>query len=203
MSSLRLVTGSPGKLAEARRIFGSGLEAVALDLPEIQSLDPLEVARAKAEAASALVEGMVVVDDTGLGLVALGGFPGPLIKWLLTAVGPAGIAQLAAALGDDRAVVTCVVVARELEREVVASARVEGRIVAPRGEGGFGWDSIFAPDEGGGLTYAELDDTEKDRIGHRGQAWRAFRAAYYGATPDHIPVPPLSKPSAKISKSAG
>lgn len=176
MSRLRLVTGSAGKLAEARRIFGPELESVALDLPEIQSLDPVEVARAKAEAASALVDGMVVVDDTGLGLVALGGFPGPLVKWMLEAVGAEGIARVAAALGDDRAVVTCVVVAREGEREIVASVEVEGSIVAPRGAGGFGWDGIFAPRDGGGCTYAELDDEVKDRIGHRGRAWRELLA---------------------------
>jgi non-canonical purine NTP pyrophosphatase (RdgB/HAM1 family) len=177
VTHLRLVTGSAGKLAEARRIVGPELEAVAVDLPEIQSLDPVEVARAKAAAASAAVGGWVVVDDTGLGLEALGGFPGPLIKWLLTAVGPSGIADLAARLGNDRAIVTCVVMASDGAREVVGRAEVAGRIVAPRGRRGFGWDSVFEPDDPGGVTYAELDDATKDLVGHRGRAWRALVAA--------------------------
>jgi non-canonical purine NTP pyrophosphatase (RdgB/HAM1 family) len=177
---LRLVTGSAGKLAEARRIVGPDLESVALDLPEIQSLDPLEVACAKARAAASEAGGWVVVDDTGLGFEALGGFPGPLIKWLLAAVAPPGIADLATKLGNDRAVVTCVVVASDGAREVVGRAEVPGRIVAPRGDCGFGWDSVFEPDDPGGATYAELDDATKDVVGHRGKAWRALLAEIEG-----------------------
>jgi XTP/dITP diphosphohydrolase len=45
----------------------------------------------------------------------------------------------------------------------------------PRGSGGFGYDPAFLPDDGGGgRTMAELDDTEKDAISHRGRAVRAF-----------------------------
>lgn len=176
MKRLRLVTGSAGKLAEARRILGEDLEAVALDLPEIQSLDPLEVARAKAGAAVAAVGGWVIVDDTGLGFEALGGFPGPLVKWLLAAVGPRGIADLVGRLHDDRAKVSCVVVATDGQDEVVGRAEVSGRIVGPRGAHGFGWDSVFEPDDPGGATYAELDAAAKDAVGHRGKALRALLA---------------------------
>ena len=59
--------------------------------------------------------------------------------------------------------------------EAVAEGTVEGTIaVAPRGAGGFGYDPVFAPDEAGGRTFAELDPAEKHAISHRGRAFRAL-----------------------------
>lgn len=171
------VTGSAGKLAEARRLAGCELEALNLDLPEIQSLDLVAVARAKAAAAASVVAGPLVVDDTGLELAALGGFPGPLVKWMLAAVGAAGIVRVASALGESRATARCVLVWRHGAREIVVDEAVAGHIVAPRGDGGFGWDAVFAPVGGGGASYAELDATTKDTVGHRGAAWRSLLEA--------------------------
>ena len=49
--------------------------------------------------------------------------------------------------------------------------RVEGHILTERhGEGGFGYDSIFRPDEGDGRTFAQMDAGEKNAISHRGRA---------------------------------
>lgn len=169
------VTSSAGKLEEARRLAGWDLEAVHLDLPEIQSGNSVKVARAKAAAAALAVAGPLVVDDTGLELAALGGFPGPLVKWMLEAVGAAGITRVASALGEFRATARCVLVWRDGDEEVVVDEAVAGHLVAPRGDGGFGWDGVFAPVGGGGATYAELDPATKDAIGHRGAAWRSLR----------------------------
>jgi XTP/dITP diphosphohydrolase len=54
--------------------------------------------------------------------------------------------------------------------------RCAGKLAAePRGEGGFGYDPAFLPDEGPeGLTMAELSDERKDAISHRGRAARAL-----------------------------
>jgi len=98
-----LVTGNAGKIAEARLALSADLEAVEVDLPEIQSLDYLEVLRAKADEAWRRVGRPLVVEEAGLDLHALSGFPGPLVKWMLQAVGAEGLARAAAALGDVRA----------------------------------------------------------------------------------------------------
>lgn len=173
----RLVTGSPGKLAEARRIVGPTLEAVDLDLPEVQSLDLLEVLRAKAAAAHAAVGGPIVVEETGLELAALGGFPGPLVKWMLAAVGPEGVARTALALGDPRATARCALLATDGGTESLGRGEAPGVLVLPaRGGGGFGWDPVFVP-AGETRTYAELAAAEKDALGHRGRAWRSLLAA--------------------------
>ena len=167
-----LVSGNPDKLAEARRLCGPGLDALALDLPEIQSLDLGAVLAAKGEEAWRRLGRPLVVEETALELEALGGFPGPLVKWMLQAVGAAGIARAALALGDPRAVARCRLLYRDAARTLTADGMTAGRLVLPpRGGLGFGWDPVFQP-EGEALTYGELQPAVKDAIGHRGRAWR-------------------------------
>ena len=171
-----LVTGNPGKIAEARTALGTEIEAVEVDLPEIQSLDYREVLRAKAEEAWRRVGRPLIVEEAGLDLAALNGFPGPLVKWMLEAVGAEGIARTAAALGETGASARCFLLFKDGEREVVAEGRTKGTLVLPgRGTHGFGWDPVFLPD-GAGKTFAELAGAEKDAVSHRGKAWRALKA---------------------------
>jgi XTP/dITP diphosphohydrolase len=172
-----LVTGNPGKLAEARRLAGAGLGAVALDLPEIQSLDLLEVLRHKGEEAWRRLGRPLVVEEAGLDLAALGGFPGPLVKWMLEAAGAGTIARAALALGDPRAVARAALYYRDAGRTLVAEGSTAGTLVLPaRGEQGFGWDPVFQPD-GLDRTFGELTGTEKDALSHRGKAWRQLLAS--------------------------
>lgn len=172
MTPFVLVTGNAGKIAEARLAMGMALEAVEVDLPEIQSLDYLEVLRAKAEEAWRRVGRPLVVEEAGLDLAALNGFPGPLVKWMLQAVGAEGLARAAAALGDVRASARCFLLYKDGDREIVAEGRTEGALVLPgRGRHGFGWDPVFQPD-GSELTFAELTGAEKGAVSHRGKAWR-------------------------------
>ncbi len=169
-----LVTGNRGKLAEARRLCGTDLESVEFDLPEIQSLDLITVLRAKGEEAFRHLQRPLIVEETGLELAAMGGFPGPLVKWMLAAVGADGIARAAIAMGDDRVTARCGLLLLEPDREVLAVGETPGRVVLPpRGDHGFGWDPIFVP-EGEDRTYAQLRPEDKDHLSHRGRAWRAL-----------------------------
>ena len=55
---------------------------------------------------------------------------------------------------------------------------MEGTIAAQaRGDGGFGYDPVFVPAEGGGRTFAEMTPAEKHAISHRGRAFRSLAAA--------------------------
>lgn len=167
-----LVTGNPGKLAESRRLCGAELGIVQLDLPEIQSLDIHEVLQAKAENAFARLSRPLVVEETGLELVALNGFPGALVKWVLACVGAEGIARMGLAFGDSRATARCALLYRDSQRMVSAEGAVSGHLVLPaRGQEGFGWDPVFQPDSHE-QTFAEMSGEQKDRISHRGNAWR-------------------------------
>jgi non-canonical purine NTP pyrophosphatase (RdgB/HAM1 family) len=95
---------------------------------------------------------------------------------MLAAIGAEGIARTAARLGDTRATARCALLLSTPPTEILAEGTTEGRLVLPpRGEGGFGWDPIFQPD-GHEQTFAELPGLEKDRISHRGRAWRRLES---------------------------
>jgi non-canonical purine NTP pyrophosphatase (RdgB/HAM1 family) len=171
-----LVTGNPGKLAEARRLAGPGLGAVEIDLPEIQSLDLLAVLRHKGEQAWRRLRRPLVVEEAGLDLAAFGGFPGPLVRWMLEAAGAEVVARAGLALGDPRAVARAALYYRDAGRTLITEGSAAGTLVLPaRGERGFGWDPVFQPD-GCDRTFGELSGPEKDALSHRGKAWRRLLA---------------------------
>jgi non-canonical purine NTP pyrophosphatase (RdgB/HAM1 family) len=170
-----LVTGNPDKRVEAERILGRAVECAAIDLPEPQSLDFFEVVRAKAAEAFRRLGRPIVVEEAGLELAAFNGFPGPLVKWMLEAIGAEGIARTALALGEPRAAARCLLLWTDGAREVIGEGTTSGTLVEPRGSGGFGWDPAFLPD-GEERTYGELPGADKDRLSHRGRAWRDLLA---------------------------
>ena len=179
IASLAFVTSSPHKHREAEAILGVRLERVALDLEEVQGLDVVEVARSKARAAFAALDRPVLVEDTALDLAALGGFPGPLIRWLLEAAGPAAIPRMLDGFSERGATARCAAVAWDGTRERLGVGEVCGTIAArPAGKSGFGWDIVFVPSWGGGRTYAEMTPAEKNARSHRALAFAALRREF-------------------------
>ncbi len=177
---LAFVTSNAGKAREASHFLGRPVVARPLDVPEVQSLDFAAVARAKAVAAARLAGEAVLVEDSGLSVRAWNGFPGPLTRWLVEAVGEAGLAAMLDPAGDRSAeAVSALAVARPGDGEedvLVTVGRVPGSIApAPRGSGGFGWDVVFVP-EGESRTFAEMPAEEKNRLSHRARAFEALRA---------------------------
>jgi len=134
------------------------------------------VVRDKAAAAFARVGRPLVVEETGLELAALNGFPGPLVRWMLEATGAEGIARSAIALGDARARAVCLLAWTDGRDLVLGRGDCDGELVLPpRGSEGFGWDPVFRA-TGESRTFGELAAADKDRIGHRGRAWRDLLA---------------------------
>jgi non-canonical purine NTP pyrophosphatase (RdgB/HAM1 family) len=167
-----LVTGNAGKIAEARLVIGCEIQAAAIDLPEIQSLDLVEVLREKGAEAWRRLRLPLVVEEAGLELAALHGFPGPLVKWMLAAMGAEGVARTAHALGEPAATARCALLYKDGERELLAEGSSAGTLVLPgRGANGFGWDPVFLP-SGESRTFAEMTEAEKLAQSHRGRAWR-------------------------------
>jgi non-canonical purine NTP pyrophosphatase (RdgB/HAM1 family) len=178
LAELTFVTSNAGKLREAEAVLGVRLDHHGLDLPELQSLDLEEVVRHKARAAFERLRRPVLVEDTALELAGMGGFPGPLVRFLLDRVGPQGISTLAACFGDPQATARCITAAIDGETTVLGTGAVAGEIAASaRGGGGFGWDSVFIPESGDGRTYAEMDDEAKNAISHRRRALLDLRRA--------------------------
>jgi non-canonical purine NTP pyrophosphatase (RdgB/HAM1 family) len=179
-AGLTFVTSNPGKAREAAAFLGREVAAQGLDLPEVQSLDFREVARAKALVAVRALGVPVLVEDSGLVIAGWGGFPGPFTKWItMGALGQAGFAKMVDGFSDRSAeAVSVLAVARPGDREgdvVVAEGRVKGSIAAhPRGENGFGWDVLFVP-EGETRTWAEMAEEEKNAGSHRARAFQELR----------------------------
>jgi XTP/dITP diphosphohydrolase len=183
--SIRFVTGNEGKVREAREYLEDPVEQVAYDYTEVQSDDLATIAAHGARDAFRALGGddPVLVDDAGLFVTALGGFPGPYSAYVEDTVGVERLWRLAKA-EDDRGAYFRTVLAycdgRTVEREDDAAdplvvetfeGRVPGRLVAPRGDGGFGYDPIFEHD---GQTLAEMSTGEKNAVSHRGRALAKF-----------------------------
>jgi len=172
------VTGNEHKRREVREILGVELEAADLDVPEIQGIDPAEVAAAKALAAREALgspEAYVLAEDSGVMVEAWNGFPGALTKWLMGSVGNEGLLKMLSGFEDRSARSVCVAAVAAPDGSVQTfRGEVRGEISPEaRGEGGFGYDPVFVP-EWSALTYAELGE-EKNRDSHRARAFRAVR----------------------------
>ena len=164
--SLYFITGNKGKFEEIKLVLPK-IEQLDIDLSEIQELDAQKVITAKLLAAFNHHNGAFIVEDTGLYLDCLNGFPGPLIKWLLASVGTEGIFRLAEKMGSFRAVAKTTIGYGESSDDIhFFEGDLEGVIVVPRGESGFGWDPVFQP-KGYEKTFAQMSREEKNSISMR------------------------------------
>ncbi len=173
---LILVSSNPNKAIEAERILGMPLLRVSLSLPEIQAADVEDITRYKLEIARTKGYHRLVVEDVSLGFDELGNFPGPYVRWLLEAAGGKGLAAIAYALNNRAAKAQCCVAYWDGTEGHVFRGECAGEIlVQPRGTQKFGWDPWFQP-RGSAKTFAEMTPDEKDRLSHRGAAYRKLAA---------------------------
>lgn len=197
--SIRLVlaTANPDKTREVAALLAGRFEVVPrpATLGEVdETEDTLEGnARLKAHAVMVATGEPAVADDTGLEVEALDGRPG---VWSARYAGDeAGYADnVAKLLGElealppgtsRRACFRTVALAAFPDGgpEVMAEGVVEGEIAeVPRGAGGFGYDSVFVPDDGDGRTFAEMTQEEKAEISHRGRAFRSLASGIIALT---------------------
>lgn len=177
---LVFVTGNAKKLEEVVAILGDSFPfrvvSQKIDLPEYQG-EPDDISRLKCQAAAELIKAPVIVEDTCLCFNALGGLPGPYIKWFLEKIGPEGLYKMLVGFEDKNAEAVCTFAysSGNPEDEVLLfHGRTLRTIVEPRGERTFGWDPCFQP-KGYTQTYGELDSSVKNTISHRFKALDALR----------------------------
>ena len=154
---------------------GYELEHLKISYPEIQA-DTLE--ETIAPALRWIVhrhDRPVMIDDSGLFIDALKGFPGVYSSYAFKTLGCEGILRLME--GEDRRDARfecCIGFMAPAGEPFIAKGVAKGGISeAMRGSGGFGYDPIFVH-EGHDKTYAELEVAEKNRISHRGRAMERF-----------------------------
>jgi XTP/dITP diphosphohydrolase len=188
---IAIASQNPGKIREIRSICADWpVEWITADehegaWPDVEETAEsyLENALLKAHVVADAVGIPAVADDSGIEVDALGGAPGPRsaryagkeategqnLRMLIRAV--SGVP----AAGRTARYRCLAVLAWPDGRELWTEGTCEGSLVSkPRGTGGFGYDPIFVP-AGWEQTMAELPPKEKDRISHRGRAFRALR----------------------------
>ena len=169
------ITSNRHKLAEANHALGTKLKHKNLEIPEMQSTEVKEVAVEKARSAYEAAGHEVVVEDTGVYIKQLNGFPGALAKWFLKSLGGEAICRLLDNYEDRSAYMETCVVAYDGKETHIFCGRLKGSIAKkPRGTNGFGYDSIFVP-AGKNTTLAEMDISEKSRISARGMAFKKLK----------------------------
>lgn len=153
------------------------LRLLNVDLPEIQESNTEAIAKNKAIQGSQLAGGPCVVEDTSLKFVALGGMPGPFIKWFQDKLGSEGLHKILIGYEDKTAIAVCTLAfcAAPHADPVIFTGCTKGRIVEPVPGGGFGWDSIFVPD-GEELPFSKMSIEQKNSLSHRGKAVRQWAA---------------------------
>ncbi|KAJ1455030.1 inosine triphosphate pyrophosphatase-like protein [Pelagophyceae sp. CCMP2097] len=179
---IKFVTSNPKKLREVSAIMGEKglplpLQRIDIDLDEC-SESPEKIAAAKCRLAAEATGGPVLVDDTSLCLEALGGMPGPYIKWFSNKASQRDtLVRMLDGFENKRAYAQSCIAFSVGPGTVplVFSGRVDGTIVEPRGDAGFGWDNVFRPD-GAERTFAEMDAAEKNKISHRARALASLSA---------------------------
>lgn len=172
-----VVTSNKSKGEEALEILrklGVRARLVLMKKVEIQSESLEEIALHAARTAYINLRKPLVVDDSGLFIEALNGFPGPYSSYVYSKIGLRGILKLMENIDDRRACFKTALALILPPLEKVYTGTVCGYIARePRGSHGFGFDPIFIP-EGYTVTYAELSMEEKNRISHRFKAYKAM-----------------------------
>lgn len=178
MRKVQLITSNLGKLEEFRAALeplGFEVAHLPLDVEEVQA-DTLEevVADCMRQVRERRVKDFVL-DDSGLFVDALKGFPGVYSSYALRTLGCEGLLKLLAGVEDRSARFECCIgCSLEGREEIVLKESCEGRIIGTiRGRGGFGFDPIFAADSEE-RTFAEMPLAEKNLISHRGKAIKSL-----------------------------
>ena len=180
--TLWFVTQNAHKYQEARRTldpFGIKILKLAYPKTEIQNADLDEIARFAAEEAAKKYNRTVVVEDSGLFVKALNGFPGPYSAYAHATIGVEGLLRLMSQkLRREAYFQASLVVASLRGTSQEFSGRAYGTIShKPAGKQGFGFDPIFIP-QGTRKTFAQGGSEFKDRYSHRAIAFRKLALWY-------------------------
>lgn len=190
--TLVLASHNAGKLREiealVRPLGIAVVSAGALGLPEPDETAPDFHGNAviKAQAAALASGKPALSDDFGFCVAALGGDPGVLsARW----AGPskdfaAAMVRVHEKIGDnpDRRAwfIAALTVAWPDRHTETFIGRIDGEVVwPPRGERGFGYDPMFVPAGGGGLTFGEMEPDQKHAVSHRARAFAQVMASCF------------------------
>jgi XTP/dITP diphosphohydrolase len=179
------VTGNVHKFNEARDVlkeFGISTAMLDLDTAEIQADDIDAIAKTSAMEAAKKSGMPIFVEDAGLFVDALKGFPGPYSSYVYRTLGTRGILRLMKdTIQRDAHFYSAVAFSDSSKASSTKCfiGKVKGKIaLKEQGKMGFGFDPIFAPSDEPDKTFAEITQQEKNKWSHRAKALRKFGSWY-------------------------
>jgi XTP/dITP diphosphohydrolase len=188
---ISFVSTNPGKFEEIRWLLKPfGVRArwrrEALSEPQADSLD--EVVRAKLRSLRSSREQPLLVEDSGLFIPSLNGFPGVYSAWVYRTLGLGPILELVASRPRE-AFFRTVAGVKKGSKEWYFAGECHGTLAPrPSGSGGFGFDPIFIPG-GHARTFAEMPAETKNRISHRAKAMEGV-GSFLSGTKEPVPATP-------------
>jgi len=171
----KLVTHNRNKYEEMKKIIPD-LKLVDMEYPEIQADTLEEVIDFSLDTLSSVIKGNFIIDDSGLFIDALSGFPGVYSAYVFKTIGNEGILKLLLSETNRSAYFKTVIGIRYNGINYKLVGICHGYIsTEERGTNGFGYDPIFVP-EGTAKSFAEMSTEEKNKVSHRGKAVRKLAA---------------------------
>jgi XTP/dITP diphosphohydrolase len=178
-------TNNVNKFNEVRRVLAEYKIAVGMlrvKTAEIQSDSLREIARTSAIDAFRRCRLPIIVEDAGLFIDALRGFPGPYAAYAYKTIGNAGLLKLMENVEDRKAKFQSVIAYYDDHEapecfEGEAAGKITNEERRGNGKSGFGFDPIFQP-AGSEKTFAEMTIEEKNGFSHRANAVRKFADWY-------------------------
>lgn len=179
-------TNNVNKFNEARQVLGLGRVAVGMlriKSLEIQSESLEEIAKASVLEAFQKYKLPIVVEDAGLFVEALNGFPGPYAAYVYRTIGNEGILRLMKDIDNRKATFKSAVAyfSSDLTSPICFEGTAKGEITLEEKKSaekeGFGFDPIFKPDHTN-KAFAQMNIVEKCKHSHRAAAFRKFAKWY-------------------------
>jgi XTP/dITP diphosphohydrolase len=172
-------TGNRHKLHEVESILKDYpiiIEHRNIKGPEIQSDDLNEIAKTSVAWTLKKCGCPSFVEDAGLFVTVLRGFPGTFSSYAYNTIGNKGLLKLLDGVKNRRAVFkSTIAYCSSRQKPICFTGEIRGNIsLKIRGVNGFGFDPIFEPDDVRDKTFGELEDEEKNRYSHRALAVRLF-----------------------------
>tara|TARA_B100001027_G_scaffold199445_1_gene158173 strand:- start:599 stop:1192 length:594 start_codon:yes stop_codon:yes gene_type:complete len=185
-------TGNSKKLEEARQYLeplGHDVELLLIegkppDFIEPQTSELTEVALSKSDQAismisdTELLDCAILVEDSGLFIDSLNGFPGVYSSYVFETIGLGGILKIMSEEENRhceyRAVSVLVINGKRIITTGVCRGKLGNQI---SGQGGFGYDPIFIPNGSNEVSFGQMNESEKSSFSHRGESLKALSKA--------------------------
>ncbi|MBT3591444.1 MAG: RdgB/HAM1 family non-canonical purine NTP pyrophosphatase [Candidatus Nitrosopelagicus sp.] len=174
-SEVFFASSNEHKFEEAQRILstlGVNIKLFKTTLEEIQSNSLNEIAKRKAIDAFTKIQKPILIEDDGLFINSLNGFPGPYSSYAYDTIGNTGIIQLLENTElRDAKFVAIIAYCNGIDEVKLFESSIPGKISKEIEKGGWGYDPIFIPD-GESKTFANVSD--KDKFSHRSASLKKF-----------------------------